>query len=116
MADAVAKAQSDVALHPLVIINISDHITRLNANGASAATRVLGVLYGCQVRCLKPRLYISPLTPPLVVACTPAWTLHFQTGRKIELHNSFEMTYEVGADGHVVLDLEYLRDKADKCT
>jgi hypothetical protein len=38
MAESSTKALTDVALHPLVIINISDHITRIRANGASAET------------------------------------------------------------------------------
>ena len=37
-----------------------------------------------------------------------------QTGREVEIMNSFELKYEV-ADGSVVLDTEYYRLKEEQC-
>ena len=50
-----------LTLHPLVIINISDHFTRARTQSSEPAPRVMGVLIGAQ------------------------------TGRQIEVANSFEV-------------------------
>jgi COP9 signalosome complex subunit 6 len=71
----------DVALHPLVIINISDHYTRMRVQ-AGAEARVYGALLGTQ------------------------------SGRRIDIENSFEMVVEKEAEsGEWRIDSEYLQLK-----
>ena len=59
--EASDNAALQLTLHPLVIINISDHFTRGRCQSDAAAPRVFGVLIGAQ------------------------------TGRHIEIANSFEV-------------------------
>jgi len=71
-------------LHPLVIINISDHATRAKMQGDTRSQpRVIGVLFGVQ------------------------------SGRSIEVFNSFELLFNQ-VDGHVVLDPEYIKTKQEQ--
>jgi len=87
MADEGAGSSMNITLHPLVVINISDHFTRVRANqpAESTAPRVFGAVLGEQV------------------------------GRRVELANSFEMKYTGGQDGQpVVIDMTYLRARLDQ--
>ncbi|KAK3278096.1 hypothetical protein CYMTET_13936 [Cymbomonas tetramitiformis] len=69
-------------LHPLVLINVSDHFTRIRVQ-KGAAERVLGCLIG------------------------------IQTGREVEITNSFEIKFEI-KDSATVLDLAYLGTKQEQ--
>ena len=77
-----------LTLHPLVIINISDHFTRGRCQSNEAAPRVLGVLIGAQ------------------------------TGRHIEIANSFEVKVVDGGcgmpSGQVGPDLAYLKTRLEQ--
>ncbi len=71
----------------LVLINISDHTTRIRANKVDASSpspRVLGCLLGQQ------------------------------TGRVVDISNSLELKYTVGDEG-VVIDEAYLIKKQEQC-
>ncbi|CAL8470813.1 g10355 [Coccomyxa elongata] len=72
-------------IHPLVLINISDHATRVRANKVGQATnhRVLGCLLGQQ------------------------------SGRVVDISNSLEINYHIGEHG-VVIDEAYLTKKQDQ--
>jgi len=73
-----------IDLHPLVIINISDHFTRAKvATNAALAPRVIGALLGVQ------------------------------NGRNIEISNSFELVYHT-LEGNIVIDTEYLKSKQEQ--
>mmetsp|Transcript_24250 Transcript_24250/g.39838 ORF Transcript_24250/g.39838 Transcript_24250/m.39838 type:complete len:318 (-) Transcript_24250:82-1035(-) len=74
----------NIALHPLVIINISDHFTRMRslADGKSAP-RVIGCLLGTQ------------------------------SGRKVEIYNSFGLRYDI-ADDFIVIDPSFLKTKQEQ--
>ncbi|WIA21756.1 hypothetical protein OEZ85_000918 [Tetradesmus obliquus] len=72
-------------LHPLVLINVSDHHTRLKANSPEGAP------------------------PPLVLGCL----LGSQDGRSVELANSFEMKWEQGEAGCEV-DAPFLVKKQEQ--
>lgn len=74
-----------IDLHPLVIINISDHFTRakVEATNTNPHPRVIGALLGVQ------------------------------NGREIEISNSFELTYNT-VEGNVVVDTEYLKSKQEQ--
>jgi COP9 signalosome complex subunit 6 len=73
-----------IDLHPLVIINISDHFTRAKVeSNATPAPRVIGALLGVQ------------------------------DGRKIEISNSFELVYHT-LEGSIVVDKDYLKLKQEQ--
>ncbi|KAF2075473.1 hypothetical protein CYY_003209 [Polysphondylium violaceum] len=74
----------EVDLHPLVIINISDHYTRNKVeSNNNNPTRVMGVILGVQ------------------------------NGRNVEICNSFEAVYTT-VDNTIVLDLDYLKKKQEQ--
>lgn len=75
-----------IDLHPLVIINISDHYTRakVEAPSSNPPPRVIGALLGVQ------------------------------NGRDIEISNSFELVYHT-VDGNIIVDTEYLKSKQEQC-
>lgn len=75
----------DIALHPLVLINISDHYTRAKYSTEEKNPRVIGALFGVQ------------------------------SGRNVEVTNSFELVYNV-IEGAVVIDTDYLKAKQEQCT
>ncbi|XP_052772791.1 COP9 signalosome complex subunit 6-like [Mya arenaria] len=80
---AVASTGSvSVALHPLVIMNISEHWTRVRAQEGKAV-QVLGALIGKQ------------------------------TGRAIEVMNSFELLFDI-VDKDVVIDMVYYQTKEEQ--
>jgi len=73
----------DVFLHPLVIINISDHFTREKMSAKSKNPRVYGALLG------------------------------IQTGRRVEVYNSFELIV-TEVEGASVVDPTYLNRKKEQ--
>eukprot|EP00878_Enallax_costatus_P025408 GHUV01027183.1.p1 GENE.GHUV01027183.1~~GHUV01027183.1.p1 ORF type:complete len:259 (+),score=53.43 GHUV01027183.1:163-939(+) len=72
-------------LHPLVLINVSDHFTRFKANGQSGAG------------------------PPLVMGCL----LGSQDGRTVDVANSFEIKYTEADEGWQV-DHAFLLKKQEQ--
>lgn len=70
-----------------MLINISDHATRIKATSGSPASevRVLGCLLGQQV------------------------------GRVVDISNSFELRHELAGDGSVLLDEAFLTKKLGQC-
>lgn len=68
-----------ISLHPLVIMNISEHWTRIRAQGGQPA-QVIGALIGTQ------------------------------SGRNIEVMNSFELKFKI-LDGEILIDMEYYNTK-----
>lgn len=75
-----------VSLHPLVVMNISDHYTRVRVQTGDNTVRVYGALLGRQ------------------------------KGRSVEICNSFELVVESrdGSSVHV-LDKEYFTAKEEQC-
>ncbi|KAK9840416.1 hypothetical protein WJX74_009540 [Apatococcus lobatus] len=76
----------DFKLHPLVVINISDHLLRIKANGldrAQGSERVLGCLLGQQ------------------------------NGRVVDISNSFEIRYSMGSNG-IEIDEAFLVKKQEQ--
>jgi len=85
----VEESQSalDVYLHPLVIINISDHYTRAKVQRTpkdKTVPRVIGALYGTQ------------------------------EGRRVEIRTSFEFIYEPAENNNVTIDSEYVQRKIEQ--
>lgn len=68
-----------ISLHPLVIMNISEHWTRIRAQGGKPA-QVIGALIGKQ------------------------------SGRNIEVMNSFELKFKV-SDDEIIIDMDYYNTK-----
>jgi COP9 signalosome complex subunit 6 len=77
------SGQLSISLHPLVIINTSDHWTRNKVQLHQENPRVIGALLG------------------------------IQTGRQIEIFNSFELVFSV-VDGAIVIDQTYLHKKQEQ--
>ena len=79
---------TELTLHPLVIINVSDHFTRARTQGGTSTPRVFGVLIGAQ------------------------------SGRHIEIANSFEVKVVDGGGGAPAglpgPDLTYLRTRLEQ--
>lgn len=76
-------------LHPLVIVNIADHHTRVKAQNGGGAGSV-------------------PRPTPRVFGCV----LGVQTGRTVEVFNSFELTYDPALEA---LDRSFLETKQEQC-
>ena len=79
--------RSLVCLPQLVLINVSDHHTRTKANtpgGGGAVPRVMGCLLGQQ------------------------------SGRTVDISNSFEMKYDQGPEG-LVINVAFLQKKMEQC-
>eukprot|EP00245_Coleochaete_scutata_P017813 TRINITY_DN8926_c0_g1_i1.p1 TRINITY_DN8926_c0_g1~~TRINITY_DN8926_c0_g1_i1.p1 ORF type:complete len:301 (+),score=47.20 TRINITY_DN8926_c0_g1_i1:213-1115(+) len=72
-------------LHPLVIVNISDHFTRIKAQLVGGpAPRVIGCVIGVQ------------------------------SGRNVEIFNSFELKFDAFPDGTIVVDRAFLTQKQEQ--
>ena len=76
-------------LHPLVIVNVSDHHTRIKAQ--------------------QPSVSSSVSVPPRVFGCL----IGVQTGRTVEIFTSFELKYDDSAE---CLDRAFLETKQEQCT
>jgi hypothetical protein len=74
----------------LVLINISDHHTRMRANPAAGA---------------------APGAPVVVLGCL----LGSQTGRTVDVSNSFEIKYAEGAAGAFDVDQAFLLKRQEQC-
>mmetsp|Transcript_6661 Transcript_6661/g.7424 ORF Transcript_6661/g.7424 Transcript_6661/m.7424 type:complete len:296 (+) Transcript_6661:133-1020(+) len=74
---------TEVSLHPLVIMNISDHFTRHRAQNDGKPQRVLGAIMGTQ------------------------------EGRKVEIFNSFEFIHRKNADGTITIDENFLNERLE---
>ena len=78
-------SQIQMALHPLVILNISDHFTRQKAQTRDGpVARVAGCIVGVP------------------------------ENRRIEIANSFEVPFSPGEDGVFCMDLVFLRKKIEQ--
>eukprot|EP00742_Colponemidia_sp_Colp-10_P002584 GILJ01002760.1.p1 GENE.GILJ01002760.1~~GILJ01002760.1.p1 ORF type:complete len:303 (+),score=34.47 GILJ01002760.1:47-955(+) len=79
---SAAASTLDLLLHPLVIMNISDHHTRVRTQtpAGQQVKRIIGALLGVQ------------------------------SGRKVEIFNSFELKYDE-LEGDVVLEEEFLKSR-----
>lgn len=83
----------DLYIHPLIIINISDHYTRKKYQLKQGSTpvdtsldsKVLGILFGTQ------------------------------DGRRVEVRTSFELIFTVDKSGVVNIDHTYLQEKIEQC-
>ncbi|KAF8414341.1 hypothetical protein HHK36_002342 [Tetracentron sinense] len=82
-------------LHPLVIVNISDHYTRVKSQGhpAHASNNGAGAT-------------ASPPPLPRVFGCV----IGIQRGRTVEIFNSFELLYDPSTDS---LDRSFLEKKQE---
>ncbi|KXJ26179.1 COP9 signalosome complex subunit 6 [Exaiptasia diaphana] len=84
VASSGAAGSVSVALHPLVIMNISEHYTRIRAQEGKPNPQVVGALLGTQ------------------------------DGRNVEIFNSFELQFDVFDDGHIIINMEYYRTKEEQ--
>ncbi|KAK4052114.1 hypothetical protein OIV83_002408 [Microbotryomycetes sp. JL201] len=73
-----------VALHPLPVLNISEHLTRVSLQHRDPNVKIVGALLGTQA------------------------------GRAIEIMNTFELVIETAQDGRLNLDHAYFVTRADQ--
>ena len=106
MADSGVAATVSVSLHPLVIMNISEHWTRYNAcvNLDKAHLQRSDCHY-CRTKAQEGRP--TPVFGALIGK---------QNGRDIELMNSFELALDqqLSTTEAVVIDLEYYKVKEEQ--
>ncbi|XP_048588542.1 COP9 signalosome complex subunit 6 [Nematostella vectensis] len=84
IANSATTGSVSVALHPLVILNISEHYTRIRAQEGKPNPQVVGALLGTQ------------------------------DGRSMEIFNSFELQFDSFDDGHIVINMEYYKTKEEQ--
>ena len=99
-----------VSLHPLVVMNISDHYTRVRVQtGDNTVRGEQRLLYSYHPRriCTHDKLVVNVVYGAL---------LGRQKGRSVEICNSFELVVESrdGSSVHV-LDKEYFTAKEEQC-
>ena len=82
--EVIFESSLDISLHPLVIINISDHDTRERVKN-SKHTKIVGAILGTQ------------------------------SGKRIEITNSFELLYDTIED-HIIIDSDFFLKKREQCT
>ena len=106
MADSGVAATVSVSLHPLVIMNISEHWTRSVSVPPLLSFSVLTVLCNISV---PPRTKAQEGRPMQVYGAL----IGKQNGRDIELMNSFELDHTT-VDGCVIIDREYYNTKEEQ--
>ena len=89
----------NISLHPLVIMNISDHFTRVRMQQEEETGLPTGAL---QIELFHVKVYVSSVYGVL---------LGTQKGRSIEICNSFEVVVGVGRQ----LDRDYFASKEEQC-
>jgi len=102
-----ATATANVSLHPLVLINISDQWTRVRVQSGDPSTQGESARFGGVV-------FFDPGFGIFLAFVVIGALLGVQTGRSIEVFNSFELVVKV-VDGHAVLDRTYLTTKLGQC-
>ena len=111
MADAAAADEGDkaVALHPLVILNVCDHYTRVKLRADSGAPLAADA---------DPRSIVAAQAHegdlPVVGAL-----IGVQNGLAVDVYNSCELLFDCRAwseSGRLVLDTKFLQDKLDLIT
>lgn len=96
-----------VSLHPLVVMNISDHFTRVRVQQEEPTTTHKGVYS-------KWSTPWGTYCPPFPHAIVYGALLGVQEGRNIEICNSFELLVNC-IDGRVAHDAEYFTEKEKQC-
>ncbi|KAG9292082.1 hypothetical protein G9A89_017982 [Geosiphon pyriformis] len=84
VSNAANNSGLTVELHPLTLLNISDHYTRIKMQQQIQKPQVIGALLGTQ------------------------------SGRDVEISNSYELSFNVVDGGHVIVDKEYFTTKQEQ--
>eukprot|EP00891_Asterochloris_glomerata_P005404 jgi/Astpho2/5404/e_gw1.00076.27.1_t len=100
MSDAAGRRESqsglDFKLHPLVLLTISDHHTRIKANAPAGQDAA------------------SSSTWPAAPARVLGYLLGQQNGRLVDISNSFELNYTTDAAGALQIDAPLLTTKLEQ--
>ena len=94
-----------VSLHPLVIMNISEHWTRVRAQEAKSTQ---GSINLCKIYYMYRFRYRISLI--LVLGAL----IGKQKGRNVEVLNSFELVFLM-YDDDIIIDREYYSSKEEQC-
>jgi len=104
--DKESGSTLSISLHPLVIINVSDHFTRERVQKDVPNPRVIGALFGVQTgREVSESLWMILFFLLITYFCSS----------QVEIMNSFELTYNI-VDNGVILDTEFLNQRAEQCS
>lgn len=129
----------NVSLHPLVVMNVSDHFTRVKVQNDIPASNISGTTiiiiqwactcmynyvcimyvftYGILVInhsvCVLYTCYVLCLFASIISVY--GVLLGQQKGRSVEICNSYELLVEKTEDGRLVCDKEYFLAKEDQC-
>ena len=111
MADPTDASGGDksIALHPLVILNICDHYTRVKLRADSGAPLPADA---------EPRSIVAAQAHGGALPVVGA-LIGVQNGLTVDVYNSFELLFDCQAweaRGEVVLDAKFLQDKLDLIT
>jgi COP9 signalosome complex subunit 6 len=99
-------------LHPLVLLNCSDHHMRCAPKDVLRSLVATGSLF-LRVRCsLSYKAQLNGQEPPRVMGCLLG--IHLDS-RTVEVCNSFEIKYDGVADDVPQIDSAFLTQKQDQC-
>lgn len=109
MASSGTVGSVSISLHPLVIMNVSEHWTRLRAQ---EGTEQLGNLILCYLFFYKLKFIIGRLKWQISFSVYGA-LIGKQKGRNIEIMNSFELLFTCIGDD-VIIDRDYYNTKEEQ--
>ena len=99
-------------VHPLVLLNMSDHYTRHEPARSRAARRLPRLLSAAQpARARRFKAQQATGEPPRVLGCL----LGTHTARVVDIANSFEIKYDGFVNGVPQLDAAFLAHKQEQC-
>ena len=94
------EAGGTFKVHPLLLLNISDHYIRMRAQAPDAGA---------------PGTSSGPSPPPVPHVRVMGVLLGVQAGRTAELYNSFELVYVPGEGGLPLIDDAFMKTKQEQC-
>lgn len=110
MAPAGTVGSVSISLHPLVILNISEHWTRQRAEEGTSVQGIFNY-YICEFYLSNftqsiPNFFLSNLVLGALIGK--------QNGRHIEIMNSFELAYDRVCDD-IIINRDYYQLKEGQC-
>jgi COP9 signalosome complex subunit 6 len=102
---ATASSGLTFKLHPLVVVNVSDHYTRVKAQAAFSAEPASAGKSQASCSAGAPS---EPAVPPRVFGCV----IGAQRGRTVEIFNSFELVIDPVTG---TLERAFLEKKLELC-
>lgn len=102
MAGSTTIPSVTILLHPLVIMNVSEHYTRIRAQKGSRDDGIYDLLLE---GCIQLKYLFFLVFGALIGK---------QKGRKVEILNSFELKIDI-EEGETIINKEYYNTKEEQC-